>query len=77
MMREDKLDAIFRAFFDKDVGHDTNIFDLGANSLTAIQLVREVNSTYGTNIDMERFFLAPCKQTLLDQLGESHPHSLV
>jgi acyl carrier protein len=41
---------------------------LGANSLTAVQLISQVNTTFGANINMEQFFLNPCKQTILDQL---------
>ncbi|MFC0708238.1 acyl carrier protein [Azorhizophilus paspali] len=67
-MSSAKLDRIFEAIFQRPVGDDEDIFDLGANSLTAIQLIGQVNEAFGVNINMEQFFLAPCKQTVLAQL---------
>lgn len=67
-MNSAKLDQIFEAIFQRPVGNDEDIFDLGANSLTAIQLIGQVNEAFGANINMEQFFLAPCKQTVLAQL---------
>ncbi|KPW36314.1 MULTISPECIES: acyl carrier protein [Pseudomonas syringae group] len=67
-MSSAKLDQIFEAIFQRPVENDEDIFDLGANSLTAIQLIGQVNEAFGANINMEQFFLTPCKQTVLAQL---------
>ncbi|KAA8701700.1 MULTISPECIES: acyl carrier protein [Pseudomonas] len=62
------LDTLFEEFFRRPVANAEDIFDLGANSLTAIQLIGRVNEAFGANINMEQFFLKPCKQTIIDQL---------
>ncbi|EZI30494.1 acyl carrier protein [Pseudomonas extremaustralis] len=67
-MRDEKLDKLFEDVFQRPVANHEDIFDLGANSLTAVQLISQVNTTFGANINMEQFFLNPCKQTILDQL---------
>jgi coronamic acid synthetase CmaD carrier protein len=67
-MSSAKLDQIFEAIFQRPVGDHEDIFDLGANSLTAIQLIGQVNEAFGANINMEQFFQTPCKQTVLAQL---------
>lgn len=72
-MTNHKLDMIFTNFFQRDVGNEEDIFDLGGNSLTAVQLVSEVNRLFSVDINMERFFQTPCKQTILDQLQGSKP----
>lgn len=67
-MSSEKLDKLFEDVFRRPVANDQDIFELGANSLTAIQLVSQVNETFGANINMEQFFLSPCKQNHPDQL---------
>jgi acyl carrier protein len=67
-MSAEQLDKLFEDVFRRPVANHEDIFDLGANSLTAIQLISQVNAAFGANINMEQFFLNPCKQTILDQL---------
>lgn len=67
-MSTEQLDKLFEDIFQRPVANHDDIFDLGANSLTAIELISRVNAKFGTNINMEQFFLNPCKQTILDQL---------
>lgn len=67
-MSVEQLDKLFEDVFERKVANHEDIFDLGANSLTAIHLISQVNEAFGANINMEQFFLNPCKQTILDQL---------
>ncbi|MDH1624078.1 acyl carrier protein [Stutzerimonas stutzeri] len=68
-MSAEQLDKLFEDVFQRPVASHEDIFDLGANSLTALELISRVNAAFGANIDMEQFFLNPCKQTILDQLS--------
>ncbi|WP_086935416.1 acyl carrier protein [Azospirillum sp. B510] len=60
------IDEIVKSILKKDIGLNENIFEYGANSLTAIQIVSEINQKLGRNITIKDFFEKPTKNTLLN-----------
>lgn len=65
--REEDVDRIIKSVLGKDLKDDDNIFDFGANSLTAIEIVSMVNAELGNNLSLQKFFSCPTKRTLREE----------
>jgi len=55
------------------VGLDESFFDLGGDSLSAMQVVAAINSATGSRLDVASLFDAPTVGMLSAQLAESPP----
>ena len=53
------LTDLWKKILGKEVNSTDNFFDLGGNSLTAIEMIMEVQSAYNVELDLETFFEKP------------------
>lgn len=60
------LTSLWRKLLSRDVGPDDDFFDSGGDSLRAITMIMEVQSTYGIELDVETFFEHPTIRRLAD-----------
>ncbi|MFF2144925.1 amino acid adenylation domain-containing protein [Kitasatospora sp. NPDC058190] len=52
-----------------EVGSDTNFFEHGGNSLSAVRLLSRVRSAFGSEVDVRAVFEAPTPERLAARLG--------
>jgi acyl transferase domain-containing protein/thioesterase domain-containing protein/acyl carrier protein len=57
--KDNVLSGIFFSFFNKKVDPDEDFFELGGDSLHALNLLGEVNDKLGVKVPMEYFFNSP------------------
>jgi len=62
------ITALWKKTLAKDVGPEDDFFDAGGDSLKAIIMITEVQSTYNVEIDVEMFFEDPSINKLADTL---------
>lgn len=54
-----RLTDIWAKILKKEINPNEDFFDLGGNSLNAIQMITEVQSAYDVELDLETFFEEP------------------
>ncbi len=69
---EKVLCDIFNRVFENDqIGIYDNFFEIGGNSLTAVQIVTEVSSAFNRNVPVESFMRNPTIESLANYLDQS------
>jgi amino acid adenylation domain-containing protein len=66
------VDVYARLLRDEHVGAADSFFDLGGNSLQAMQLVTELRNALAVNLDVAAIFLTPTPQQLAALLRDKH-----
>lgn len=51
-----------------DIGPDEDFFDLGGHSLHAVQLISQIEQTFGAAIALRDFYLAPTVTGVVDRM---------
>jgi acyl carrier protein len=68
---EEAVAALWEELFGMQrVGANDNFFDLGGNSLLAIQLVSQLRKTFEVELPLSRLFESPTVSGLADAIGE-------
>jgi len=62
------LTVLWRKTLGRDVGPNDDFFDSGGDSLKAINMIMEVQSTHKVEIDVETFFEEPTLSKLTDAI---------
>jgi acyl transferase domain-containing protein/acyl carrier protein len=65
----DRLAALWTALLGRaEIGHDADFFDLGGNSLTAVELMTRVRGEFGVDLGIVVLFDHPTLEALADQI---------
>ncbi|MEE4542460.1 SDR family NAD(P)-dependent oxidoreductase [Streptomyces sp. V4-01] len=65
----DRLGALWTALLGRgEIGHDADFFDLGGNSLTAVELMTRVRGEFGVDLGIVVLFDHPTLEALADQI---------
>nr|WP_314491689.1 non-ribosomal peptide synthetase/type I polyketide synthase [uncultured Chryseobacterium sp.] len=72
---EEILVDLFSAFFGKKVSRENNFFELGGDSLKAMNLIARINQKISSNLTISDIYKFPTVKELTEMLGDLNPSS--
>ena len=72
--RQQAIASIVAAALGREVGLHVNLFEVGADSLHAIMILRSIQTTFGVNIPLDRLAKIPSVAAIAHEVEEANRH---